>query len=106
MYPRFTSVDSDQVWLLIRGYINQLCGQTPTDLRMGASMPTTNFVGLHATLTQTQRKTAVNSPLQSSRFPREQEDWLKAQPQRIVLLGITADSNDSVIWVISQFLDP
>jgi hypothetical protein len=31
MYPRFSSVDYDHVWLLIRDYINQLCGQTPTD---------------------------------------------------------------------------
>jgi hypothetical protein len=44
MYPRFTSVDCGLVWLLIRGYINQLCGHTPTDLRMGAPMPTTNLL--------------------------------------------------------------
>jgi hypothetical protein len=31
------------------------------------------------------------------------EDWLEAQPQRFHLLGITADSYDSVIWVTSQF---
>jgi hypothetical protein len=59
MYPRFTSVDSGHVWLPIRGYINQLCGHTPTDLRMGAPMPTTNSVGLLVTLTETQRKAAV-----------------------------------------------
>jgi hypothetical protein len=31
------------------------------------------------------------------------EDWLEAQPQRFLLLGIMADSYDSVIWVTSQF---
>jgi hypothetical protein len=103
MYPRFSSVDSGFVWLLNRGYIDQLSGKAPTDLRMRAPMPTTNFVGLPVTLTETQRKAAVNSPLKSGKFPRELEDWLEAQPQRFLLLGITADSYDSVIWVTSQF---
>jgi hypothetical protein len=39
-------------------------------------------------------------------FPRDREDWLEAQPQRFFLLGITADSYDSVIWVTSQFFGP
>jgi hypothetical protein len=69
-------------------------------------MPTTNFAGLHVTLSETQREAAVNSPLQSGRFPRDLEDWLEAQPQRFLLLGITADSYDSVIWVTSQFSGP
>jgi uncharacterized membrane protein YgcG len=30
------------------------------------------------------------------------EDWLEAQPQRFLMLGITADSYDSVIWFTSQ----
>jgi hypothetical protein len=55
MYPRFSSVDSGLVWVLIRSYVNQLCGQTPTDLCMGAPVPTTNFAGLPVTLTETQR---------------------------------------------------
>jgi hypothetical protein len=62
MYPRFSSVDSGHVWLLIRGYINQVSGQTPTDLRVGTPMPTTNLAGLPETLTETQRKATVNSP--------------------------------------------
>jgi hypothetical protein len=69
-------------------------------------MPTTNFASLHVTLTETQRKSAVNSPLHSGRFPRDLEDWLEDQPQRFLLLGITADSYDSVIWVTSQFSGP
>jgi hypothetical protein len=39
MYPRFSSVDSGHVWLLIRGYMNQLSGQTPTVLRVGSGNP-------------------------------------------------------------------
>jgi hypothetical protein len=74
--------------------MNHLCGQTPTDLRMGAPMSTPNFAGLPVTLNETQRKASVNSPLQSGRFPRELEDWLEAQPQRFLLLGITTDSYD------------
>jgi hypothetical protein len=103
MYPRFSSVDSGHVWLLIRGYINQLCVETPTDLRVGTPMPTSNLDGLHVTLTETQRKAAINSPFQSSENARNLEDWLEAQPQRFLLLGITDDSYDSVIWVTSQF---
>jgi hypothetical protein len=69
-------------------------------------MPTTNFVGLPVTLTETQLKAAVSSPYQSSKTARELEDWLEAQPQRFLLLGITAHSYDSVIWVTSQFSGP
>jgi hypothetical protein len=103
MYSRFTSVDSGPIWLLIRGHINRLCGETPTDLRVGLPMPTRNMVGLPVTLTETQRKAAINSPFQSGNNAHELEDWLEAQPQRFLLLGITADSYDSVIWVASQF---
>jgi hypothetical protein len=78
MYLRFSSVDSGLVWLLTRGYINQLSGQSPTDLRMGVPMPTTNFARRPVTLTESQRKAALNMPLQSGRFPRQLEDWLEA----------------------------
>jgi ADP-ribose pyrophosphatase YjhB (NUDIX family) len=101
--PRFSSVDFGLVRLLIRGYINQMCGKTPTDLRVGMPMPTRNLAGLPVTLTGTQRKAAINSPFQSGGNARELEDWLEAQPQRFLLLGITADSYDSVIWVTSHF---
>jgi hypothetical protein len=78
-----------------------MCGKTPTDLRVGMPMPTSNLTGLPVTLTETQRKAAINSPFQSGDNARNLEEWLKAQPQRF--LGITADSYDSVIWVTSQF---
>jgi hypothetical protein len=103
MYPRFSSIGYGHVWLLIRIYINQLCGETPTDLRVGMPMPTRNLVGLPMTLTETQRKEAINSPFQSGGNAGELEDWLEAQPQRFLLLGITDDSYDSVIGVTSQF---
>jgi hypothetical protein len=74
--PPVFSVDSCPVWLLIRGYINHLCGHTPTDLRMGAPIPTTNFARLSVTLTETHCKAAVNSPFQSGRNPNKVEDWL------------------------------
>jgi uncharacterized membrane protein YgcG len=66
-------------------------------------MPTHNLAGLHVTLTETQRKAAINSTYQSGRVANELEDWLEAQPQRFLMLGITPDSYDSVIWVTSQF---
>jgi hypothetical protein len=103
MYPRSSSVDSGLVWLLIRGHINQLCGETPTDLRVGMPMPTRNLGGLPVTLTETQRKAAINSPFQYGSNARDLEDWLEAQPQRFLLLGITANSYDALIWVTFQF---
>jgi hypothetical protein len=66
-------------------------------------MPTRNLVGLLLTLTETQRKGAINSPFKSGSNARNLEDWLEAQPHRFLLLGITADSYDSIIWVTSQF---
>jgi 8-oxo-dGTP pyrophosphatase MutT (NUDIX family) len=39
MYSRFTSVDSGHVWMLFQGYVNKMCGQTPTDFRMGTTVP-------------------------------------------------------------------
>jgi hypothetical protein len=84
-YSRFTNVQSGHVWKLIKRYINQLCGETPTDFLMGVPAPTTNFVGLSVTLNEGQRK-AFNSKfsleVQFGREPRELEDWLEAQPQR------------------------
>jgi ADP-ribose pyrophosphatase YjhB (NUDIX family) len=103
MYSRFTTVDSGRVWLLIRGHINQLTGEGPTDLRVGMPMPTHNLDGLPITLTETQRKAAINSPLKNGRIANELEGWLEAQPQRFLMLGITYDSYDSVMWDTSQF---
>jgi hypothetical protein len=47
---------------------------------MGAPVPTTDFVGLPCTLSETRRKAAINSKFQSKREPRELEDWLEEQP--------------------------
>jgi hypothetical protein len=64
--------------MLIRGYIYQSCGETPSDLRMGVPAPKTNFDGLSVTLIETQRKAAINSKFESGREPRKLEDWLEA----------------------------
>jgi hypothetical protein len=98
-YSRFTSFDFVHVWMIIRGYINLLCGRTPTDLRRETSFPTTNFAGLPVTLTKIIRKAAINSKFKFGREPRELKDWLEAQSQRFVMLGFIADSYDTVIWV-------
>jgi hypothetical protein len=55
------------------------------------------------TLTETQRKAAINSLFQNGYDACALEDSLEVQPRRFLLLGITADSYDSVIWVTSQF---
>jgi hypothetical protein len=77
-----------------------MCGETPTDLRMGVPPHATNFDGLSVVLTETQRKVAINSRYHSSRDPRELEDWLEAQPQRFAMLGINADSYNVVVCVL------
>jgi ADP-ribose pyrophosphatase YjhB (NUDIX family) len=63
-YSRFSTVESCHVWMLSKGYMNHLCGEAPTDLRMGVPPPTTKVAGLAAPLTETQRKSAINSPYQ------------------------------------------
>jgi hypothetical protein len=106
MYPRFSSVDYGHVWLLIRGYINHLCGETPTDLRVETPMPTTDLADLLVTLTGTQRKAAVNSPFQSGKDPRELENWLEAQPQRFFCSELRLTLTTQLIWLLHSFLDP
>jgi hypothetical protein len=59
---------------IIRGFINLLCGDTPTDLRMGVPAPTTNFVCLTAPINETQRLAAISSRYQSSSDARELEN--------------------------------
>jgi ADP-ribose pyrophosphatase YjhB (NUDIX family) len=86
MYPRFSSVDTGHVWLLIRGHMNHMFGEGPTGLRVGTPMPTQNLAGLPVTLTETQRKAAIDSPYQFGGSARDLEDWLEAQPQRFLLL--------------------
>jgi hypothetical protein len=60
-WPRLRVVNFGHVWMLINGYIYQLCGETPTNLHMGVPAPTTNFDGWSVTLTETQRQAAINS---------------------------------------------
>jgi hypothetical protein len=79
-HPRFTASDCGRMWMLIKGYINQLCGETPSCLRMGVPAPKANFVGMSVTETETQRKAAINAPYQSRQEPRKLMDWLEMQP--------------------------
>jgi hypothetical protein len=55
-FSRFMAADSIHVWMYIKGYINQLCGETLTYLHMGVPEPTTNFVGVEVTLTKMQTR--------------------------------------------------
>jgi hypothetical protein len=92
--------------MLIKDYINHMCGKTPTDLRIGVPAPTTNFGGSTVTLIETQRKAAINARYKLGRDSRELEDWLEAQPRRFAMLGINAESYNVVMWVTSNFSRP
>jgi hypothetical protein len=58
------------------------------------------------TLTETQRKGAINAPYQLGQDVRMLEDWMDTQPQRLVMLWINADAYNVVVWVTSQFSGP
>jgi hypothetical protein len=89
--------------MLIKSYMNQLCGEAPTDLRMGIPAPTTNFVGMSVTLNGTQRKAAINALIQFRQDVRKLEDGLEMQPQRFLMLGINPDTYKVIVWYASQF---
>jgi cytochrome P450 len=89
--------------MLIKGYINQLCGETPTNLRMGVPAPITNFDDMSAAPTETHCKAAINAPYQSRQDARKLEEWLKMQPQRLLMMGMNPDTYNVVVWVTSQF---
>jgi hypothetical protein len=99
--PRFTYADSCPMWMLIKGYVKKLCGETPTDLRMGALAPTAKLVGPSVTLTETQRKATINATKESGQDARKLENWLEMQPQRFVMLGFNPDSYNAVVWATS-----
>jgi hypothetical protein len=100
--PRFTFVDSSPVWMLIKVYINQLCGETPTNFRMGVSASTTKFVGLSVNIIETRRNAAINSTCQSHQDTCVLEGWLEMQPQCFAMHGINADSYNVAVWVTSH----
>jgi hypothetical protein len=104
-HSRFTASDCGHVWMFIniKGFVNQLCDKTPTDLRMGVPAQTTNFDGMNGTLTETQRKAAINAPYQFGQDARKLEDWWEMQPQSFVMLGINRDTYAVVVRVTSQF---
>jgi hypothetical protein len=73
---------------------------------MGAPAPTTNFDGLSVTTTETQCKAAINAPYKSGQDVRKLEKLLEMQPQRFVMPGINANSNNAVILMTTQFTGP
>jgi hypothetical protein len=83
-----------------------MCGETPTDLRVGTPMPTRNLVGLPLTrLIETQRKASINSPFQSGENARNLEDWLEAQPHRYFCLVIRFIRTTQLSGLLHSFLD-
>jgi hypothetical protein len=59
-HPRFIASDGGHEWMLKKGYVYQLRGETPTDLRMGVPAPTTIFDGMTVTMIETNRKAPSN----------------------------------------------
>jgi hypothetical protein len=105
-YSRFSADDTRPLWTLVRGHINRVCGETPTNLRMGVPAPTNCFVGLlSVTLTQPQRKAAsksrylvtrVNLKI-GSRRSLNASPCLKLMPTRTTLLcGLRLSSHDLI----------
>jgi hypothetical protein len=47
--------------MLIKGYINEQCGEKLTDLRMRVPTPTTNVACMSVTLIETQQKAAISA---------------------------------------------
>jgi hypothetical protein len=105
-HPCFTIADCGHVSMLIKGYIKQLCGETPTDLPVGVPAPTTSFVGMTATQTETHRKAAINAPYRCGQDARKQEEWLEVKPQSFLILGINPDTYNAAVWITSQFYCP
>jgi hypothetical protein len=102
-FTRFSrAADFGHVWMLIKGYINHLCGETPNDLRMRVPAPTTSFAGVEVTLTETQCKATINALSPARQDARNLEDWLEMQSIRFVMLGIYAYSYNVVVRVTSQ----
>jgi hypothetical protein len=59
-HPRFSAADCGHVRMLIKGYVNQVRVDTPTDLRMLRVLAyTTNCADMTVTFTGTQRKAAI-----------------------------------------------
>jgi hypothetical protein len=106
IFARFTTSDYGHVCMLIGGCVNQLCGETPTDLRIGVPVHVTNVVSFSVTLTETQRKATINAPYLSNQDARTLKYLLEMRHQRFVTLGISTDSHNGVVWVTSQFSGP
>jgi glyceraldehyde-3-phosphate dehydrogenase/erythrose-4-phosphate dehydrogenase len=82
--------------MMIKGYINELCGEKLTDLRMRVPTHTTNVAGMSVTMIETQQKAAISAPYQHGQELRKLAGWLEMSPQRFVILGINPDSYNVV----------
>jgi hypothetical protein len=100
----FTPFYTCRRWSCLDGDINQLCGETPIDLRMRVPAPKTDFSDLSVMLTETEREAAINVPGQCGQEQRKLEEWQELYSQRFVTLGINLHSYNAVVWVTSQFL--
>jgi hypothetical protein len=85
--------------MLIKGNKNQMCGETPTKLRMGVP---TNFDGFSAALSETHPEAAINAHDQSCQEARILEERPEMQPQPLRMLGINAKSYNGFVWITTQ----
>jgi hypothetical protein len=87
-FTRCTDADFGHVRMLIKGYINQMSGERPSDLRMWVPVPTTNLAGMEVTLAETHCRVTINGPYRSWQDARKLEGGLEMQPQHFIMLGI------------------
>jgi hypothetical protein len=67
---------------------------------------TSDFDGLHVTMHGNQPNANVQGSRHGGANPRDLEDCLEFQTQRVVVLTLDPDTYGAVIWVISQFGGP
>jgi hypothetical protein len=96
-FTRFAAADYGLVWMLIKGYINQVCGETPNDFRMEVPAPSTNFASHELTMIETQRKAAIYVPYQSGQDANKLAAEWEMQPPRFVTLCINANTYNVVV---------
>jgi hypothetical protein len=92
------------IWKQCVGFFNHLIDDEPSDLCIRVPPPTTNFDGLHVSVTENQRKAVAQGPRHYGTNPRDLEDWLEFKPQRFLMLGLDPDTFSAVVCVTtSQF---
>jgi hypothetical protein len=99
---RFIVADYASVWKQCIGFFNHFVGDKPAELRMQVPPLTTNFNGLHVSLTENHRKAVVQAPRHNGTNPINLKD-LEFHPQRFLMLGLEPGIYSAVILVTSQF---